>query len=211
MELLVSGESSSAQCNIDITRFFNEQTGELNLCTLHDEEVDPSLASFESIGPKVKSITLHRTCLAPRSLIAVLSTILLERRFRNLRSLNISYCDLPEIALNYLCEYVNPFSGGFNVTYLNVSRCNLGIHGTIKLLTALFANITIEELILTGNHCGDKAIPALLIMLTKYENNIHTLGIGANKFTSEGTSKCFAIYTSHETPLNMLLCRPIQA
>jgi len=186
MELVIADQSVLMQNQIDNGRYFDEQTGELNLCMVSDERVEPLLAAFEAIEAKVKSVMLHRTRLAPRPLIAVLSTILLDRRFRNLRSLNVSYCDLPEIALNYLCEYVNPFSGGFNITYLNVSRCNLGIHGMIKLLTALFANITIEELVITGNHCGDKAVPALITMLTKYENNIHTLGLGANKFTSEG-------------------------
>jgi hypothetical protein len=85
-----------------------------------------------------------------------------------------------------LCEFLNPFSGGYNISRLNVSRCNLGKYGTPKLLTAIFANNTLSQLLLTGNHCEDVSIPTLVTALTKYTNQINTIGLGANKLTSVG-------------------------
>ncbi len=186
MELIVTGSSDGISKTVKNEELFNEATGELLLSSLQDYEVEEVIASMGNIEANVKSIVLSHCKLTAKPLIYVLSNILQDRKYRNLRVLDISYCNIPEIALNYLCEYVNPFSGGYNISVLNVSRCDLGIHGTMKLLTALFANNTIEELMLTGNHCGDKAIAVLIVMLTKYENKVSTLSLGANNLTATG-------------------------
>ena len=193
MELVATDNNHKVLEKVYNEELFNEGTGELHLSSLKDYEVEGIVTSLGNIEVNVKSITLSHCKLTARPLISILSNILQDRKYRNLRALDVSYCNIPEIALNYLCEYVNPFSGGYNISALNVSRCDLGIHGTIKLLTALFANNTIEELTLTGNHCGDKAITVLIVMLTKYENKINTLSIGANNLTATGNIlKCTA-------------------
>jgi len=186
MELIVTDSSDGVSKTAKNEELFNEATGELQLSSSKDYEVEEIITSMGNIEASVKSIVLSHCKLTAKPLISVLSNILQDRKYRNLRALDISYCNIPEIALNYLCEYVNPFSGGYNISVLNVSRCDLGIHGTIKLLTALFANNTIEELMLTGNHCGDKAIAVLIVMLTTYENKVSTLSLGANNLTATG-------------------------
>lgn len=186
MDLVVSFDNDAASRKVRLAELYKEDTGELDLSNLKDYEVAATIASIGDIELKVKTITLSHCKLSAKPLISVLSNILQDRQYRNLKSLDISNCNIPEIALNYLCEYVNPFSGGYNISVLNVARCDLGIHGAIKLLTALFANNAIEELVLTGNHCGDKAIAVLIVMLTKYENKISALFLGANNLTATG-------------------------
>jgi hypothetical protein len=168
----------------------------LDLSNLEDEGVNTFLADVGKVNEKVRTITLVRSPLSPKYYISILSLILQDRHFRYLDNLDLSYVNLPEICLNYLCEFVNPFSGGYNISRLNVSRCNLGKYGTPKLLTALFANNTLTQLLLTGNHCEDVSIPTLVIALTKYTNQINTIGLGANKLTSTGLSSSYLLFIS---------------
>jgi hypothetical protein len=158
----------------------------LDLSKLEDEGASAFLTDVGKVNERVRTITLVRSSLSPKHYISILSLILQDRHFRYLDNLDLSYVNLPEICLNYLCEFLNPFSGGYNISRLNVSRCNLGKYGTPKLLTAIFANNTLTQLLLTGNHCEDVSIPMLVTALTKYTNQINTIGLGANKLTSAG-------------------------
>ena len=158
----------------------------LDLSALEDDGIDAYFNNIDNNVEKVKSISLCRSPLTPKSQISILSFILLDKPFRYLADLDLSYMNIPDICLNYLCEYLSPFTGGYNISRLNVSRCNLGSHGTSKLLESLYANNTIQDILLTGNECEDICMPTLITMLTKYTNQIQTLALGGNNITSKG-------------------------
>jgi len=55
-----------------------------------------------------------------------------------------------------------------------------------QLFNALHGNAFMEELILTGNHCTDAAVPAMVKTLLGSQNRFKMLGLGDNDLTAAG-------------------------
>lgn len=157
-----------------------------DLAALGDSGLARWLSTATPLANKVKGISASHTKLTQANLMKLLSIALQDRVFLNLAYLDVSYCEIPEMAVNMLGEYLNPFSGGYNISILNLTRCKLGYYGSAKILESLYANSTLKELVLTGNLCTDKALPILHTGLTKYMNQIETIGLGSNSLTSAG-------------------------
>lgn len=166
---------------------------QFELTALNDAGLQDWLTAIKPVADRVKGISITHTTLAPSNIMKLLSVVLQDRVFRNLTILDLSYCSIPEMAVNMLCEYVNPFTGGYNITFLNATRCKLGYYGTTKLIEALYANSTLEEILLTGNNCTDKAIPYLHTALTKYKNKLESIGLGSNKLTNTGNHQSIVV------------------
>jgi Ran GTPase-activating protein (RanGAP) involved in mRNA processing and transport len=177
----------------------------LDLAEVEDEGLSNCLAQVRQFADNVKSVRVSRSPLSPKQYILLLSAILQDREFRNLQQLDLSYVNLPEICLNFLCEYLSPVTGGYNITNLNVTRCNLGMHAATRLLSALFANNTITDLNLTGNNIEDGSLPTMVTMLTKYTNQIQTVGLGANNLTSAGILALIPVLQAPASSLRTLL------
>jgi Ran GTPase-activating protein (RanGAP) involved in mRNA processing and transport len=177
----------------------------LDLTEVEDEGLSNCLAQVRQFADNVKSVRVSRSPLSPKQYITLLSAILQDREFRNLQQLDLSYVNLPEICLNFLREYLSPVTGGYNITNLNVTRCNLGMHGATRLLSALFANNTITDLNLTGNNIEDGSLPTMVTMLTKYTNQIQTVGLGANNLTSAGILALIPVLQAPASTLRTLL------
>jgi hypothetical protein len=134
----------------------------------------------------VAYLSLSGSKLPPIDLLKLTDLVLYDRIFKNLVCLDLSNINLPEVVLRSLCEYLNPFSGGYNISILNVSRCSLGQQGTNELLSSIFANVQLTDLIMAGNDCSDACVGTLVTALTKYDNNIKVIGLSGNKITATG-------------------------
>ena len=165
----------------------NNKKLQLDVSNLSASGIDQFLKVGCVDPDKYTSFTLRQSKLSPSELVKVTGPVLRARLFHNLAHLDLSYVYIPEVVLDSLCEYLSPFSCGYNISRLNVSRCGLGQQGTSKLLNSLFANITLKELLLTGNNCTDACIPDLIALLTKYANDIQIIGLGGNLLTAIGT------------------------
>lgn len=190
------------QCTESVS---NNPTISLDLSKIEDGGLTAFLATAPELAERVKTISLRRSHLSPKEYISLSSVILQDRLFGNLLRLDLSYVNLPEICLNFLCDYLSPLTAGYNITSLDVTRCNLGTHGATKLLTALFANITLTDINLTGNDIQDGSLPTLVTVLTKYTNQVQTIGLGANKLTSEGVRILSSVLQASTLSLHTLL------
>eukprot|EP01034_Spumella_vulgaris_P024875 gene24875-31264_t len=80
---------------------------------------------------------------------------------------------------------MDPINGSHTIRRLILTKANIG-KGLIKLLSALCGNVTLEELNVTGNQCGDEIMPALRSYLVLSFNSLASLHLGGNKITASG-------------------------
>ena len=158
----------------------------LDLSKIEPTAISNCITTMQSNAEQIESIVLCSSKLNSLDLMKILEPILVDRCFIRLVSLDLSHCSVSDAILSTLCEYLNPFTGGYNIRTLNITRCKLGVKGTNALINSLFANVSIQELIITGNNSTDECIPALITALTKYENNLKIVGLSANQITSKG-------------------------
>ena len=154
----------------------------------NDEAMIQLINSLKSltITDKVQSLAYSGSNLQPGQLERMLSPLFDSHLFCNVVELIVSFIRLPDLSLEKLCMQLNPFGGGWKVRRLDLTRCNLKVAGTIKLMDAIKENVSLEEIILTGNKCTDECIPALVTCMTKFRNNIYLLGLSSNQLTSSG-------------------------
>mmetsp|Transcript_31869 Transcript_31869/g.53274 ORF Transcript_31869/g.53274 Transcript_31869/m.53274 type:complete len:206 (+) Transcript_31869:95-712(+) len=160
----------------------------INLSRLSVNGVQRYLSGSYIEPELVKSINLSGSRLPANSaeLKAVLEPTLVLKIYRNLMRLDLSYIHIPDKLLNLLCTYMNPVTGGYNIQYLNVTKCNLGLIGSRRIVESLYANNTLLEILLNGNNCTDTCIPTLAECLTCHKNSIESVGLGENELTTAG-------------------------
>lgn len=151
-----------------------------------ESAVDRLCTSLEIYASRVKSLSLAGSAIPFKCLQTISNFLVNNRNLKNLEDLNLSNIPLSLIAVDHLCELLNPFKGVKTVKRLILANCGLGSAGTIAILTALCGNTVVEDILLSGNSCTDKAIPALVNALQNYENYIGLVGLAGNQITEYG-------------------------
>jgi hypothetical protein len=146
-------------------------------------ELDPTILSkLEQIKDNIASFTLSGSVL---HFTLVDKIILSVRQSPVLIELNLSYFMMSLSSLDILCAMMNPISGSHTIRRLILTKSNIG-KNLIKLIKSLCGNVTLEELNVTGNNCGDEIMPSLRNYLVLSDNSLTSLSLGGNRITSSG-------------------------
>lgn len=133
-------------------------------------------------GSKISAPEICKLLLIPLTSATVNNL----NRLTNLRYLDVSFISLSSDSFEAICSMVHPTRGTYSIKVLILSKCSLGTSQVSKLFQSLCGNNIIEEIIITGNYCGDTAVPHIVSFLLEYKNIVTKLGIGGNKITSKG-------------------------
>lgn len=134
-------------------------------------------------GSKISASEICKQLLIP---LTSNTTVNNSNRLTNLRYLDVSFISLSSDAFEAICSIVHPTRGTYSIKVLILSKCSLGTSQVSKLFQTLCGNNIIEEIVVTGNNCGDTAVPHIITFLLEYKNIVTKLGIGGNKITSKG-------------------------
>ena len=107
-------------------------------------------------------------------------------RLTSLKYLDVSFISLSLDAFEAICSMVHPTKGTYSIKVLILSKCSLGTAQVSHLFQSLCGNNIIEKVVVSGNNCGDAAVPKIVSFLLEYKNIVTKLGIGGNKITSKG-------------------------
>lgn len=131
----------------------------------------------------VVSFTVNGPYLPP-ALTDLALNILLHDTY--IVELNLSYLNLSNESLEDICKAMNPVGRNNSIRRLVLTKAGLSSQNAIQLLHSLNGNVTLEELILTGNNCGDDILPALRSYIMLSDNALKLLGLGDNNITING-------------------------
>jgi hypothetical protein len=190
IDTLVSLSSSLGRKYLDFSPFSLAKNSKL----AGEEEDDDNnvLLVMQKIGNDTIGIRFSGSKISAPEICKLLlilltsATVNNSNRLTNLRYLDVSFISLSPDSFEAICSMVHPTRGTYSIKVLILSKCSLGTSQVSKLFQSLCGNNIIEEIIVTGNYCGDTAVPHIVSFLLEYKNIVTKLGIGGNKITSKG-------------------------
>eukprot|EP01035_Chromulina_nebulosa_P055605 gene55605-76197_t len=177
-----SSSAEFSQFSIANSKLANEEDDDNNNVLLAMQKIGNDTIGIKLSGSKISAPEICKLLLIPLTSATVNNL----NRLTNLRYLDVSFISLSSDSFEAICSMVHPTRGTYSIKVLILSKCSLDTSQVSKLFQSLCGNNIIEEIIVTGNYCGDTAVPQIVSFLLEYKNIVTKLGIGGNKITSKG-------------------------